>query len=189
MAPSAGALCLAFPGYADRWIGLHRAAVFTAIGGGVAIGESFTNFLPRLATVLLTNPVYTGVTRLTRWLLDAKTIYAHLVGFALVRNTGAAFFVLAFGAWIFGLALAIFLFKAGIACAGGAADGGIWRAVVRLRHKVLTTKENGCFRVLTEIIVIRYLVSLHEPAVTTAPRLCTVSASAVPNAFACVNHG
>lgn len=189
MAPSAGALCLAFPGYADRWIGLHRAAIFTAVGGGVAIGESFTNFLPRLATVLLTNPVYTGVARLTRWLLDAKTIYAHLVGFALVRNTGAAFLVLAFGAWIFGLALAIFLFKAGIACAGGAADGGIGRAVVRLWHKVFLTNERGGGGVLAVVVIGRDLVSLFQTAGATAPGLFTARTSAIPNALACVDHG
>lgn len=98
---------MTLPGYADGRISLHRAPVFAAIGGRVAIGESFTNFLPRLAAVLFADTVDAGVTGLTRWLLDAYAIDAHFIGFALVRNTGAAFFVLAFGAWVFGFALAV----------------------------------------------------------------------------------
>lgn len=77
------------------------------------IGESFTNILPRLAPVLFADTVDAGVTGLARWLLDAHAIDAHFIGFALVRNTGAAFFVLAFGAWVFGLALAVFFYKGG----------------------------------------------------------------------------
>ena len=44
---------------------------------------------------------------------DALTIYANFIGFALIRNARAAFFVLAFRAWVFLAANAVFSFFIG----------------------------------------------------------------------------
>jgi hypothetical protein len=97
--------------------------------------------------------------------------------------------MLAFGAWVLGLALAVFFFKAGVACAGGAADGGVGRAVIRLWYKVFLTNERGGGGVLAVIVIGRDLVSLLETAGATAPGLFTARTSAIPNALACVDHG
>lgn len=130
LATGASALGLTFPSDANRRIGLYRASVFAAIGGGVAVGESFTNILSGLATVLFADTVYAGVAGLTRWLFDAHAIDSDFIFPAVVGHTGAAFFVLACGAWVLGFALAVFFYEVGgvaLALAFGV-SGGVSRA-------------------------------------------------------------
>ena len=52
-------------------------------------------------------PIYFVLT-IRAFFRDALTIYANFIGFALIRNARAALFVLAFGAWVFLAANAVF---------------------------------------------------------------------------------